>query len=129
MANRIRTQPYFILFSLRSTLLIIDLREFGSYSPPSFLRTVNTKFASNGSSSVGSILCSSQGQETATDTRVTTPQDEIDVIASVSEPNHENISENMDVVQNVNHEQADTVQIPPEFDNEFFRMSESEIQE
>ena len=62
----------------------------------------------------------SQGQETATDTRVTTPQDEIDVIASVSEPNHENISENMDVVQNVNHEQADTVQIPPEFDNEFF---------
>jgi hypothetical protein len=45
-------KPYFILFSLRSTLLIIDLREFGSYSPPSFLRTVNTKFASNGSSSV-----------------------------------------------------------------------------
>jgi hypothetical protein len=71
----------------------------------------------------------SRGQETATDTRVTTPQDEIDVIASVSEPNHENISENMDVVQNVNHEQADTIQIPPEFDNEFFRMSESEIQE
>ena len=70
-----------------------------------------------------------QGQQRATDTRVTTPQDEIDVIASVSEPNHENISENMDVVQNVNHEQADTVQIPPEFDNEFFRMSESEIQE
>jgi hypothetical protein len=50
--------------------------------------------------------------------------DQIDVIASVSEPNHENISENMDVVQNVNHEQADTVQISPEFDNEFFRMSE-----
>jgi hypothetical protein len=71
----------------------------------------------------------SRGQETATDTRVTAPQDEIDVIASVSEPNHENISENMDVVQNVNHEQADTIQIPPEFDNEFFWMSESEIQE
>lgn len=53
-------KPYFILFSLRSTLLIIDLREFGSYSPTSFLRTVNTKFASNGSSSVGSILCSSR---------------------------------------------------------------------
>ena len=32
----------------------------------------------------------SQGQETATDT---TPQDQIDVTASVSEPNHENISE------------------------------------
>ena len=67
----------------------------------------------------------SQGQETATDI---TPQDQIDVTASVSEPNHENISENMDVVQNVNHEQADNVQIPPEFD-EFFRMSESEMHE
>jgi hypothetical protein len=68
----------------------------------------------------------SQGQETATDT---TPQDQIDVTASVSEPNHEKISENMDVVQNVNHEQADTVQIPPEFDNELFMMSESEMHE
>jgi hypothetical protein len=68
----------------------------------------------------------SQGQETATDT---TPQDQIDVTASVSEPNHENISENLDVVQNVNHEQADTVQIPPEFDNELFMMSESEMHE
>lgn len=58
-----------------------------------------------------------QGQEKATDT---TPQDQIDVTASVSEPNHENISENMDVVQNVNYEQADTVQIPPKFDNELF---------
>ena len=67
----------------------------------------------------------SQGQETATDI---TPQDQIDVTASVSEPNHENINENMDVVQNVNHEQADNVQIPPEFD-EFFSMSESEMHE
>jgi hypothetical protein len=63
------------------------------------------------------ILNPSQGQETATNT---TPQDQIDVTASVSEPNHEHISENMDVVQNVNYEQADTVQIPPEFDNEYF---------
>lgn len=31
------------------------------------------------------------------------------------------ISENMDVVQNVNHEQANTVQIPPKFDYEFLR--------
>ena len=62
-------------------------------------------------------LNQNQGQEKATDT---TPQDQIDVTASVSEPNHENISENMDVVQNVNYEQADTVQIPPKFDNELF---------
>lgn len=35
----------------------------------------------------------------------------------------------MNVVQNVSHEQTDTVQIPPGFHNDIFRMSESELQE